>query len=148
MAATAYQMYNRAKRKIAAGTINLTSGIPRQALFTSASNASTKTLSILSQITSQVANGNGYVTGGKSLSGVVWTTGASAAQIKFDANDPLWTATGGNLANVKFAVIHYSAGAASGHLLCWTRLSASQFTVSQGNTLTIRQPTTGIFTLA
>lgn len=148
MAATAYQMYNRAKRKMAAGTINLTAGIPKQALFTSASNASTKTLSILSQVTNQVANGNGYTTGGKTLSGVAWTTGASAGQIKFDSNDPLWTATGGNIANIKFAVVHFSAGAASGHLLCWTRLSTAQFTVSQGNTLTVRQPSAGLFTLA
>lgn len=147
MAASAYLLYNRAKRKIGAGTINLTAGIPRMAFFTSASNASTVTLSILSQVTNQVANGNGYVTGGKSLTGVAWTTGVSAGQIKFDSNDPLWTATGGNIANVKFGVIHFSAGAASGHLLCWSKLSTAQFTVSSGNTLTVQQAATGIFIL-
>lgn len=144
MAATAWTLYDRAKKKIGNGTIQLGVNIFRIQLHTSASNASTSTLSLASSVSGEVSNGNGYTTGGKSISGL-WTVGASAAQYKFDANtDPIWTATGGNIANIKFAVLKNSAGQA----VAWSRLTSNQFTLTQNNTLTIQMHANGIFTLA
>jgi hypothetical protein len=143
MAATAWTLYNKAKKKIGNGTIQLGVQNFKVQLHTSASNASTATLSTAASVSNEVAAGNGYATGGAALASPVWTVGASAQQYKFDSNDPIWTATGGNIANIKFAVIKNSAGQA----LCWSRLTTAQFTLTQNNTLTIQMNAAGIFTL-
>lgn len=143
MAATAWQLYNLAKKKIGNGTIQLGVNTLKMQLHTSASNASTFTLSTAASVTNEVTTGNGYTTGGQTLASVVWTTGASAKQYKLDAADPIWTATGGNIANIKFAVIKNSAGQA----ICWSRLTTAQFTLTTANTLTVQLNASGIFTL-
>lgn len=143
MPATAFQFYNRGKRAIGAGAIQLGTSPLKMKLATSASNASTRTLSTFASITNEVANGNGYVTGGKALAGMTWTAGASAGQMRFDADDLVWTASGGTIANVKFGVIGLSGGAP----LVWSRFSASQFSITDGNTLTVQFNAAGIFNL-
>jgi hypothetical protein len=144
MAAQPWKLYNRAIRKLGAGVIALP-GAVRIALVTSASNFATATLSLLSQVTNQVAAGNGYVTGGQGLAGEVWTAGASAGQIKFDADDPIWTATGGTIPNIKAAVLYMSG---TNHVLGYASLTSSQFTLAMGNTLTLQMHSSGIFTAA
>jgi hypothetical protein len=86
MAAQAFKLYNRAIRKLGAGTIALP-GAVRVALVGSAGNFATRTLSLFGSITDQVTEANGYSTSGKALASEVWTAGASAGQIKFDAGD-------------------------------------------------------------
>ncbi len=148
MAATAWTFYNEAKKKIGNNTIPLDAGIFKMQLHASASNASTATLSIASEVNNEIAVAGGYAAGGRTLAGVAWTIAGDPASVKFDATDLVFTASGANLSIVKFAVIHNSVGAVtSGHLLCWSRLSTSQFSVTSGNTLTIQFATAGIFTL-
>lgn len=142
MAATAWAFYTKAKKKIGAGTIQLGTNVFKLQLHTSASNASVATLSTAASVSNEVSNANGYTTGGKSLASPVWTV--SGTNVKFDSNDPLWTATGGNIANVKYGVIKNSAGQA----MCWSKLSTAQFTIAIGNTLTIQMASTGIFVLS
>lgn len=142
MAATAWAFYTKAKKKIGNATINLGSNNFLIGLFTSASNASTASLSTYASVSNEVSNGNGYTTGGQALGSRVWTTSGTA--VKFDAADPVWTATGGSIANIKFAVIKNSAGQA----VCWSKLTTAQFTLTTNNTLTIQFATAGIFTLS
>ena len=149
MAAGAWTVYNLAKKKIGNGSIPLNSTVFRLSLFTSASNAATATLGIISSVTNELSEGNGYSSSGKALTGEVWTVGASAGQYKFDCDDVIFTATGGNIANIKHAVMWLSAASANGrHLLCRSQLSTSQFTLSSGNTLTLQMASTGVLTLA
>ena len=143
MAASAFLFYNEAKKYIGNGTIVLGTAVLKMKLTTSASNASTFTLSTFASVTGEIGTSGGYVANGKALASMAWTVGASAKQYKFDADDLIWTATGGPLTNVKFGVIGVSAGKA----LCWSKLSTSQFTVTTGNTLTIAFNAAGIFTL-
>ena len=143
MAASAFQFYNKAKKYIGNGTIVLGTAAFKLKLTTSASNASTFTLSTFASVTSEIGTSGGYVANGKALATMVWTVGASAKQYKFDADDLLWTATGGPLTNVKFGVVGVSGGKA----LCWSKLSTSQFTVTINNTLTIVFNSAGLFTL-
>ena len=148
MAATAWIFYNEAKKKIGNNTIPLDAGIFKMQLHTSASNASTATLSIASSINNEIATAGGYAAGGRTLAGVAWTIAGDPSSVKWDATDLIFTASGENLSIVKFAVIHNSVGTTtSGHLLCWSRLSTAQFSVTSGNTLTIQFATAGIFTL-
>ena len=93
MAATAWQLYNSAKKYIGSGTTTITlgAGVFKMALFTSDSNASTFTLSAyggggaLTSVTNEIAATGGYVAGGKNLVPATgqWVVGASAKQQKF-----------------------------------------------------------------
>ena len=151
MAATAWQLYNSAKKYIGNGSITLGAGVFKMVLATSASNASTFTLTAYSQITNEIAATGGYVTGGKNLvpATAYWTVGASAKQMKFTMSTVglAFTASGASLTNIKYAILRNSTGATAGRLLCFCQLSSSQFTVTSPNTLTVLPAATGIFTL-
>lgn len=152
MAASAWQLYNSAKKYIGNGTITLGAGVFKMLLATSASNASTFTLSTYASVTNEIAATGGYTTGGKNLvpATAQWTVGASAKQMKFTMSTVglAFTASGASLTNIKYAIIRNSTGATAGKLLCFCQLSSSQFTVTSPNTLTVLPAATGIFTLA
>jgi len=151
MAATAWQLYNSAKKYIGNGTITLGAGVFKMVLAQSASNASTFTLSTYASVTNEVSAAGGYVTGGRNLvpATAQWTVGASAKQQKFtmSAVGLAFTASGASLVNIRYAILRNSTGAAAGKLLCFCQLSSSQFTVTSPNTLTVLPAATGIFTL-
>ena len=151
MAATAWQLYNSAKKYIGNGTITLGAGVFKMVLAQTASNASTFTLSTYASVTNEVAAAGGYVTGGRNLvpATAQWTVGASAKQQKFtmSAVGLAFTASGASLVNIRYAILRNSTGATAGKLLCFCQLSSSQFTVTSPNTLTVLPAATGIFTL-
>ena len=157
MAATAWQLYNSAKKYIGNGTITLGAGVFKMVLAKAASNASTFTLSAyggggaLTSVTNEIAAAGGYVAGGRNLvpATAQWVEGASAKQQKFtmSAVGLAFTASGASLVNVRFAIIRNSTGTGAGKVLCFCQLSSSQFTVTSPNTLTVLPAATGIFTL-
>lgn len=145
MAASAWFFFNRAKFYIGNGTIDLDSDNFRMTLHTSAADLTTNApnLTAYASVGSELADGNGYSTSGKQLSAVTWGQGASAGEQRFDCTAKIWTATGGSLSNIKYAVIWASGG----NLLVWCELSTSQFTVTDANTLTVTPSANGIFEL-
>lgn len=147
MAAGSYTLYNEAKKYLNTGQIDLDTNTFYDMLYKSTSNASTYTLSNASELTNPVSGGG--FTGAKALTSVVVTAGASAKQIKFDAADSVFTASGGNIGSIMYSVIRVgtSAGDATGKLVCWAKLSTAAFTVSSGNTLTNQYNASGIFTI-
>lgn len=148
MAAQAWKVFNKAKKKIGNATLNLASTVFRISLFTSASNFATLTLSTYASLTNELTEANGYSSSGKALANEVWTVGASAKQYKFDADDPFWSANGGSISNIKGAVIWLSAASANGrHVLATASLTSTQFALAAGNRLTIQMASGGIFTL-
>ena len=151
MAATAWQLYNKAKQYIGNGTITLGAGVFKMVLANTASNASTFTLTAYSQLTGEISATGGYVSGGKNLvpATALWTVGASAKQFKFTMSTVglAFTASGASLTNIRYAILRNSTGAGTGRLLCFCQLSSSQFTVTSPNTLTVLPAATGIFTL-
>ena len=144
MAATPFKVYNQAKKYLMDGTLDIDNVPWRMALFTSASNAPSVTLSAYNQITGEVAEGNGYSSSGKALPGVSWGIGASAGEMKFTCSPFFWSANAGDIVNAKHAVIFDPV---SGKTLCTSQLSGAQFTVTAGNRLTITPAATGIFYL-
>lgn len=148
MAAGAWTFYNKAKLHIGDGNIDLDTSSFRMSLYTSASNAATDTLSTIGSVNNEVTEQFGYSSSGKPLTGVTWAQGASATEMRFNCAATQWAAAGGNIQNVKYAVI-WQVGASAGarKLLCRSTLSASQFNVTSGNTLTITPSANGIFEL-
>ena len=143
MAASAWAFYNKFKKYMSDGTIDLDTQNFWVSLHTSASNAATDTLSTFASVNNEIADGNGYSTSGKVLSAVTWSTGASAGEMRFDSTARIWTASGGSISAIKYAVLRNSAG----KLVARSQLSTAQFSVTTGNTLTITPSANGIFEL-
>ena len=147
MAATAWAFYNSFREKLGEGDFDLsgTSVNFTMSLHTSAAsaNATNAVLSTYASIANEVAAGNGYATGGLSVSARTWAAGASAGVFRFDSTAVVWTATGGDVDSVKFAIIYQSGG----KLVCYSKLSTSQFNLTEDNTLTVTPSANGIFEL-
>lgn len=156
MAVGAWTVYNVAKQKLGNATINLAANTFRITLHTSASNVNTATLILYGSATGEVSEGVGYSSSGKQLRNAVWKVGTSAGQYKFDvttsgagAGDPIWTATGGAINNIKFAVIWCSGASANArHMVARSQLTSAQFNLASSNTLQLQMASAGIFTLA
>lgn len=146
MAAGAWTFYNIAKKKLMDGTFDLDTNTFRMSLYTSASNAATLTLSTRTSVTTEVTEQFGYSSSGKPLASITWAVGASATEFRWNCAAIVWTAAGGSIASIKYAVIWQSSGVAD-KLLCFSQLSTAQFTVTSGNTLTITPSANGIFEL-
>ena len=151
MAVGSYTFYNTFRKKLGKKTIDLSADNFKIALFKSTSNAATLTLSTLGSVTNEISATGGYAVHGRSILNRGWTVGTSAKQFKFVGSAPVFTASGASLNNIKFAVVFDdSVGASAGlrPLMFFVQLSTAQFTISSGNTMTIVNPATGMFTLA
>jgi len=151
MSVGAWTFYNTFRKKLGKKIIDLSADAFMIALFKSASNAATLTLSTLGSVTNEISATGGYAVHGRSVINRIWTVGASAKQFKFYASAPVFTASGAALNNIKFAVLHdNTVGASAGlrPLVAFCQLSTAQFTISSGNTMSIVNPAAGIFTLA
>lgn len=148
MAASAFTVFNKAKEKLADGTFDLDTHTFKMALCgasqaLSAAFAGTSTDCRYSDLTDQLANGNGYTTGGVTLTGVTWTE--SSGTLTFDCNNPQWT--GLTKTGIKYGVIYDDSDTNKG-LLCFFELeSGSTINVTAG-TLDVTINAAGVFTLA
>lgn len=123
------------------GTFDIDSDTFKCALFTSASNIGSASTTYAG-VTSEVANANGYTTGGIGVT--LALAGTTSVTVKFSSN-PVWTASGGSIAG-RFAVIYEVAG----NVLAYVLLDSTpaDVTATAGNTLTVDGITTPVFTLA
>ena len=152
MAATAWQVYYKAKQYLGDNTIQLGTAQMRMVLASAGSNAATLTLSNYvvggaSGLTGEVAAGGTYVQGGNAFTPTFSGGAVAAAKYTLAAAGVAFTASGSNITGVKFAIIRSSASSTTGKLLCWCQLSSANFNVVAPNTLTVLPAAAGIFTL-
>ena len=155
MAAQAWKIYAAAKKKIGNGSITLGAGIFKISLHRNSASGtitSLSTISIFSSVVAEISARGGYALGGRTVAPATgqWTTGVSTLQIKFTftTSGLVFTASGSDLNNIRYALLHFSVGAiTSGPVLCYCSLSSSQFSIVSLNTLSILPAATGIFTL-
>lgn len=152
MAAGKWKVYEAAKEYIGDGTIDLDSATFKMALFTSSSNCNTLSGSdAMTDLTNEVANANGYTTGGVTLTGVTWLN--SSGTMTFDCDNAVWTASGGSI-TARFAVIYRSGAAGSPSVtdallcVCLLDTTPADVTATATNTLTIAINASGVFTLS
>jgi hypothetical protein len=147
MAATAWQIYNKAKLNLGNGTIKLGVDNFKMFLTRTTSNVSTLTLSTFASVTGEISATGGYTSGGRALVPAVgqWVVGSAANKYKFTISTVglAFTASGASLTDIRNAGIQNDAG----KLLCYCQLSSAQFTVASPNTLTVLPAGAGIFTL-
>lgn len=149
MAAQAWKIYNKAKKKIGNGTIVLAAATKfRMTLHTSAANAATLTLSRYASLTGEITSvASSYSSSGKGCTSVLWTVGASAKQYKFVVGNVFWSANT-SLSNIKFAVLWLSGASANArHVLAVASLTTTQFNLATGNRLTVAINSSGVFTV-
>lgn len=146
MAADKWKIYDEFIEKMADGTVDLDNDTLKMALFTSTSNAATLSTVGYAALTNEVANANGYTTGGASLANVSWSQTSGTGTL--DCDDVVWTASGGSI-TTRFAVI-YSDTAVGKVLIAYSLLdnTPADITATDGNTLTVAIHASGIFTSA
>lgn len=150
MAAGTFKIFKRAKGNLGKAAFNLTTGNYYVHLYrASASAGLVGNLSTKASLVGECSVIGGYTTSGKVLTGLTWVTAASAGQWKLDfTTDPVITASGAAIQNIKYAVIRNSTAAGAGKILTYVTLSTAAFTLATNNTLTIVFPANGLFTLA
>ena len=94
-------------------------------------------------VSHELANGNGYTTGGAKLAGV--TTGQVSGVATLDANDTVWTASGGAIGPVRYAVVYDDT--ASGDPILFMIDFGADKTADDGAEFKIRWHTDGILTI-
>ena len=100
--AVTISLYNHTAQRFASGA-NAVGDTYKVKLFTAATFDATHTTEAAAGGT-EVANGNGYTTGGATLANVAVTT-VTTTDAKFDADDVTWTASGGAI-TASFARIY------------------------------------------
>ena len=100
--AVTISLYNHTASRFADGS-NALGDTYKVALYTAATFDATNTT--LAGVTkTEVTNGNGYTTGGATLSSVAVTT-VTTNDAKFDANDVTWSASGGAI-TASYAILY------------------------------------------
>ena len=141
MTASAWTFTNGGRTKLLDGTFDIDTDTWKCALFLSTSNIGAASTTYAG-VTNEVANANGYTTGGIAIT----LTLAGTTTVTVDVQtDPVWTASGGSI-TARFAVI-YEVG---GNVLCYSTLdnTPADVTATNGNTLTVAANASGVFTLA
>jgi len=141
MAASAWAFPNGARTKLIDGTFDIDSDSWKMALLQSTSNIGAASTT-QAGVTNEVANANGYSTGGIAITLTLSGTTTVTVDIQ---TDPVWTASGGSIA-ARFADIYE----VSGNVLCYSTLDTTpaDVTATDGNTLTVAAHASGVFTLA
>ena len=130
----AWTLTNTTRQKILDGTFVVGSGY-KVALVTSTSNIGAASTTYAG-VTNEVASGNGYTTGGVSVT--LSQTGTTSVNVFF-ATNPSWTASGGSI-TARFAVLYKTAS----DVLCYSLLDSApaDVVVASGNTLTVKSDNT------
>lgn len=107
---------------------------------------------VYGDLTNELANANGYTTGGIALTGVA-LTGPSSGVIKFTCNPAVWTASGGSIPAWRYGYIYNSATINSKvkPILCHFLGDSTPADIpatTSGNTLTVTMNASGILTLS
>lgn len=141
MAAGPWTFTNAGRTALLNGTFDLDTDSFKVALFQSTSNIGAGSTTYAG-LTNEVANGNGYTTGGIAVT--LTLSGTTTVTVDF-ATDPVWTASGGSI-TARFAVLYE----VSGNVLCYCLLdnTPADVTATDTNTLTVAANASGVFTLS
>jgi hypothetical protein len=98
---------------------------------------------VLADIT-QIANGNGYLTDGVTLSGVTWAeTGGGTGIWAFTSSAFAWTASGGSIAQFRYVAI-YDSTSTNKDVVGFVDYG-SEINITVGNSFTVTPGANGIF---
>jgi hypothetical protein len=94
----------------------------------------------------QIANGNGYLTGGTDVTGTWAETGAGTGIWRFTGTDFSWTAAGGSIGPFRYVVV-YSDTSTNDKLIGYLDVGVAT-TITDGNIFLVDIGASGFFELA
>lgn len=149
MAAGKWKLYETAKLAIINGEVDFNSDSFKVNLYLSTSNADTLTagtIDALSDLTNQVATGNGYT---QDTLAITMSTSQSSGTVTVDeTTNPSWTASGGSI-TARFAVIYDDTHASDLPIcVCLLDTTPADVTTTDGNSLTLNINASGLFSLS
>lgn len=151
-AAGKWKLYDLAKYRIGNLTIDLSDTTNwKMALFQSTSNCNTLSVgtNVYGDLTNEVANANGYLTGGVAIGSESWTN--ASGTITWTCANGVWTAAGGSI-TARFAVIYKNATVNTivKPLVAVSLLDTTpaDVTATDTNTFTVQINASGVFTLS
>lgn len=146
-APSALTLYNAFKKYLGDGTLDMDTNTVVVTLHTN-SYTPALTHAATADLTNEVANGNGYTTGGFTLTGLTYNQTSGTAAFK-SGNNPSWTGSGAGF-SARYAVFRVMATQNSvvGPLIGYMLLDSTPADVAfaAGNTVTITQNAAGWFT--
>jgi|WetSurSiteA1Bulk_404760.scaffolds.fasta_scaffold01217_2 hypothetical protein len=149
MAAGSVNVYNFATKYLMNGTLDLDTATIKLSLHTSSMTVDLVNHDTWSDVSStELANGNGYTTGGATLSAISFT--AITNGYKFMSSDVTWDATGGSIPAWRYGVF-YASGTYNGVVnpiiayFLGDSTPADVPATTVGNSLQVRCPTDGWF---
>ncbi len=142
MAAATITFYNNVREDIGDGSLDLDNDTFKVALLSSSYTPDVENHAAYSDLTNELATANGYTQDDKTLT-ATWVR--STTTCTFDADDVVWTASGGSI-TARYAVIYSDTGE---ELICYILLDSAPADVeaTDGNTFTIAFNASGIFTV-
>lgn len=131
--------------KMGSGTIDVSSDSFAVMLLTSAASPS-NSMNFVDQLSANEVSGGGYAR--QVLTGVQWVaSGGANGQMMLDADNPVFTASGGNIVARYYAVFDDTpATDATKQLVSWGLIDNNDLnvTITDGNTLTLSINSNGI----
>jgi hypothetical protein len=141
-----FTFFDEFKKYIGDGTIDLDTHTFKIALTNTAPTTGTDT--VIANIT-QIANGNGYTTGGNTLGTVTYAeTGAGTGIWQFTSADSVFTASGGSIGPFRYVVLYDDTPTSPADPLVGLLDYGSNVTVTTGNTFTVDVGANGWFRLS
>lgn len=144
MAVGNFIFYNSGRLKALDGTFDFDTHTFKVALASASYTPTVDSHDELADLTNEVANGNGYTTGGSALSGVTLTK--STTTVTFDAADLTFTASGGDIGPFRYAVV-YDDTVFGDPLVGYIDMGGN-VTITNGTSGTFQWNASGIFTLS
>lgn len=146
-AAGKWKLYEQAKPDIANGLMDFDTHVFKINLYSSTSNCNTLSgTTTLASLTNQLATANGYTQNTKPVTLATSQTGGTVTVD--ETTDPVWTASGGSI-TARYAVIYNDTHASKQALcVCLLDTAPADVTATAGNTFTITQSASGLFTIS
>lgn len=136
-------IYNSFKKEIMDGTLDLDTDTLYCLLVTSTYTPNIDTHSVRNDVTNEVANGNGYTTGGTEITSKAVTQDDTDDEGVFDGADVSWA---NSTITARGAVVYKSTGAiTTDNLVCYFDFTADKS--SNNGTFTVQWSTEGILNL-
>lgn len=139
MAAGKWLFTNEFITKLASGTFDFSGHTFKVALFASTTNLGAGSTTY-SGVSNEVANGNGYTTGGVAVT--IALSGTTTVTV--DSNDPEWTGSGAGFSARRAALYDVTAG----RIVCYSILDSADVTWAASETKAIQLHANGYFQMA
>lgn len=142
--ASVITVYNGFRKRLGKKELDLSADTLKVVLLSSSYTPS-QTHELLADLSGQLANGNGYTTGGAQLTNVAWTPSGNTYILT--ADDTVFTASGSGI-SARYAVV-YDDTSTGDVLIAYVLLDDTPANVAAtaGNTLTLDWASAGIITL-